>query len=222
MRLILILLLAIATASTANAQRVFRASSIDLEQNDRLDSLESKVDRIESSVAALVAVLEKRAVQEPATVAKPAPKPDPKVAKLTVDKSESPYYSQAELVAIVKAEYPRGDYTRYADVSPRSAVWRHLQDGENHSFTATQVNGMSQSIALGLHGLEHAGKITPYRSGVKPKPRKTEARLVSTPAKTTTVKRSVQQVGGCASGSCARPVTAAPTQRVRLFNFLRR
>lgn len=213
-------------ALPANAQRVFRASSIDIEQNDRLDSLEAQVSRIEASVSTLVATLQRprprETVKESLTV---DPEPEtPKVRTVSVVRESltpaaaTGLYSRSELEAIVRAAYPNGDYTRFADVSPRSGVWRHLRDS-NHRFTAAQVEGMPMNLALGLHGLHHVGRITPQKSGAKPPPAIADVQMVSTPARTTT-SRSVQQLGGCANGSCARPSRSMPTQRVRLFGGL--
>lgn len=202
----------------AHAQRVFRASSIDIEQNERIDTIEAKVSRIESSVASLVAVLEKQAkpsVAQPATVTHitPVSVPTP-VARQAA--TPSGYYSQAELIAIVQAAYPGGDYTRYADVSPRSGVWRHLQDG-NHQFTASQINGMPQDIALGLHGLHHANKIRATRSSKAVAPQV----AYSQPAIQQSYSQPIiQAAGGCANGQCARP--SYSTGRSRSFGFFRR
>lgn len=220
MRSLLILAFAILFASTANAQRVFRASSIDIEQNERIDTIEAKVSRIESSVASLVAVLEKQAkpaVAQPATVTHVTPVSvslPPLVARQAA--TPSGYYSQAELIGIVQAAYPRGDYTRYADVSPRSGVWTHLMDG-NHQFTAAQVQGLPQDIALGLHGLHHANKIRATRSSRPVAPQV----AYSQPAIQQSYSQPViQAAGGCANGQCARPSYSQPVRRS--FGFFRR
>lgn len=220
MRRILWLIVAVVMfAPEANAQRVFRASSIDIEQNERIDTIEAKVSRIESSVASLVCAIEKQA--KPVTIAaQPATTTPVSVitqpATIRQASSESGYYSQAELIAIVQAAYPSGDYTRYADVSPRSGVWRHLQDG-NHQFTAAQVNGLPQNIALGLHGLHHAGKIRATKSSRVAAPQiaysQPAIQQYSQPA-------IIQAAGGCANGQCARP--SYSTGRSRPFGFFRR
>ena len=228
---ILILIVAVAVlAPVANAQRVFRASSIDLEQNERIDTIEAKVSRIESSVASLVAVLEKQAkpqaavVAQPATVARTTPVSvavPPPVARQAA--TQSGYYSQAELIGIVQAAYPRGDYTRYADVSPRSGVWRHLMDG-NHQFTADQVNGLPQDIALGLHGLHHAGKIRATRSSMAVSPQVAYSQPAAIPAIQAYSQPATQYAqpaaGGCANGQCARPSYSQPVRRS--FGIFRR
>jgi hypothetical protein len=216
----LILVVAVAMlAPVANAQRVFRASSIDIEQNERIDSLESKVSRIESSVSKLVAVVERqsqpvRIASQPATITPVSTAVQP--ATIRQPSSQSGYYSQAELIAIVRAAYPGGDYTRYADVSPRSGVWTHLQDG-NHQFTSQQVSGLPQDIALGLHGLHHANKVRATRSSQAVAPQVAR----SQPA----IQRSypqpvVQAAGGCANGQCARPSYSQPARRS--FGIFRR
>jgi len=217
----LILIVAVATlAPVANAQRVFRASSIDLEQNDRIDSLEAKVSRIESSVSKLVASLEKQS-QPVATASQPATITPVSVITQAptirqASSQSSGYYSQAELIAIVQQAYPRGDYTRYADVSPRSGVWTHLQDG-NHQFTSAQVNGLPQDIALGLHGLHHANRIRATRSSQVVAPQVAR----SQPAIQQSYSQPVYQAaGGCANGQCARPSYSQPARRS--FGIFRR
>ena len=215
MRPFLILAFVVLFAVPANAQRVFRASSIDLEQNERLDKLESQVGRIEASIVSLAVAMEKQAKPQP--VAAPKPVVATQVAtKQVVNRQPASHYTQAELVGIVQAAYPSGDYTRYADVSPRSAVWSHLQDS-NHQFTAAQVNGLPQNIALGLHGLNHAGRIKATRSSQTASPQVAR----SQPAIQQFITQpSVQAVGGCANGQCARP--SQPAVRFRSFGIFRR
>jgi hypothetical protein len=214
------MMLAVLLASNAEAQRVFRASSLDIEQNERLDSMESKVSRIEASVAAIAAAVEKRsqlvAVPQPVTVTPVSVITQP--ATIRQVPSQSGYYSQAELIAIVQAAYPSGDYTRYADVSPRSGVWNHLMDS-NHQFTSAQVNGLPQDIALGLHGLHHANKIRATRSSRVIAPQV----AYSQPAIQQPYSQPVQYAqaaGGCANGQCARPSYSQPARRS--FGFFRR
>lgn len=191
-------------ASTAQAQRIFYASAIDVEQNERLDTIESKVDRIETQIERLtVAAKPTPAKAVPVSVSLPLPQPKPVASN---------YYSQAELVSIVRAAYPSGNYTQYADVKPRSAVWSHLQDG-SHRFTASQVNGLPQDIALGLHGLHHANRIRATRSTSAPQPA-----VASAPRPQPTY----QAAGGCANGRCPTPARAQPQQRFRLFPRLGR
>jgi hypothetical protein len=219
---IMILVVAVALlAPAANAQRVFRASSIDIEQNERIDAMEAKVSRIESSVAALVAAIKKQSASpvaiasQSATVTPVSVITQPATIRQPSSQS-SGYYSQAELIAIVQAAYPRGDYTRYADVSPRSGVWNHLQDG-SHQFTAAQVQGLPQDIALGLHGLHHANKIRATRSSRVTAPQV----AYSQPATQQSYRQPViQAAGGCANGQCARP--SYSSGRSRSFGFFRR
>jgi hypothetical protein len=227
---ILILIVAVATlAPVASAQRVFRASSIDLEQNERIDSLEAKVSRIESSVSKLVASLEKQS-QPVATASQPATvTPVSVIAQAPTIRQPSSqsggYYSQAELIAIVQQAYPRGDYTRYADVSPRSGVWNHLQDG-NHQFTAAQVQGLPQDIALGLHGLHHANKIRATRSSRAAAPQVAYSQpAIQQSYPQPAIQQSysqpvIQAAGGCANGQCARPSYSQPARRS--FGIFRR
>jgi hypothetical protein len=234
----LLLLSAILIASTASAQRTFYASSIDIEQNERLDAIDERVDRIETDINTIaaqiseIATLVKRPVVEVQPQPKPvvaAPKPVAKPATLTTVSKPTPpvqqssnYYSQAELIGIVRAAYPTGNYTRYADVSPRSAVWSHLQDG-NHRFTAAQVSGLPQDIALGLHGLHHANLIRATRGTSKISA--PVAQSQPTPrGQAPTPQQFAQQMGGCANGQCPNPVRAqqGQVQRFGIFGLRRR
>jgi len=238
----LLLLFAISLASTAVAERTFYASSIDIEQNERLDAIDQRVERIESNINIIAAKVSESATlaSDQVVQAKPQPKPvettvatiaKPVQQSLTVVSSPLPsqparqssnYYSQAELIGIVRAAYPSGNYTKYADVSPRSSVWNHLQDG-NHQFTAAQVSGLPQDIALGLHGLHHANLIRATRGTGK----------VAAPAaqpqplrsfQTFTPQATIIQAGRCANGRCPTPARPQPTnqQRFRIFPRLGR
>jgi hypothetical protein len=182
--------------------------------------MESKVSRIEASVAAIAAAVEKRsqlvAVPQPVTVTPVSVITQP--ATIRQVSSQNGYYSQAELIAIVQAAYPSGDYTRYADVSPRSGVWRHLQDG-NHQFTSAQVNGLPQDIALGLHGLHHSNKIRATRSSRAAAPQVAYSQTVIQQSYSQPVQYA-QAAGGCANGQCARPSYSQPVRRS--FGFFRR
>lgn len=191
-----LLLIALLTFSVpCHAQRIFRAS-IDEEQNARLDKLESAVDKLTT----LVEKLAEKPVET--TVTKSLPFPTQEIKAPPVQRVvTSNRYTGEELEAIVRNHYPRGDYTRYADVSPRSGVWRHLQDS-NHGFTSDQVNGMNQNIALGLHGLHHAGLITATK---KAPPSIPETGVVTT--QKVKPQNTILQIGGCANGNCARVTT---------------
>jgi hypothetical protein len=232
-----LLIVAILIASTANAQRVFYASSIDIEQNERIDAIDERVERIESDISTIaaqiseIATLARRPVVEvqpkPVVV---SPKPATKPATLTAAIKPTPppvqqssnYYSQAELIGIVRAAYPTGNYTRYADVSPRSAVWSHLQDG-NHRFTAAQVSGLPQDIALGLHGLHHANLIRATRGTSKISVPVAQAQPIQQ-VQAPTPQQFSQQMGGCANGQCPNPARAqqATQQRFGIFGLRRR
>jgi hypothetical protein len=244
---IVLLMGAMLLASTANAQRVFRASSIDVEQNERIDSISDRVDRIETDIALIASAIEKQseakaaivqAVATPSVVEKPATaKAETVVAvsqpsQATVEQ-QSTRYSQDELISIVKAAYPHGDYERYATVEPKNDVWRHLQSG-SHGFTATQVSGLPQDIALGLHGLHHANLIRPTRGTSRVSQPVAQTQVVySQPAYSQPVTYAPQPVvrqqptyqaaGGCANGRCPNPAQPAQQhQRFRLFPRLGR
>lgn len=227
-------------APAANGQRVFRASSIDIEQNERIDSLEAKVGRIEASVNKLVSAVEAKQIAKPATVvSEPVRVIQPAISSDTIPVStQSPEprlsrsrYSQAELVSIVQQAYPSGDWTRYADVSPRSAVWSHLQD-PNHQFSAEQVQGLPQNIALGLHGLHHAGKIRATRIGqpqtmtatvyAEPQPQPVVMQSYPQPVAAPVYSQPIiqQSGGGCPNGQCPAPSYSQPVRRS--FGIFRR
>lgn len=214
--LLCVSLAAFALTTTAEAQRVFRASSIDVEQNERLDAVEAKVDQIADSLKSIEQLLSAQAMErvvaqaprpkpadkESLTTAKPAPTVP---SSRTVQTPTSNRYTQAELTAIVQSRYPSGFRVRHADVSPRSAVWSHLKSGI-HGFSAEQVDGMPQWIALGLHDMEHGGEITPFRSSASSA--STAARPASPAAPPVVASFGV----GCANGQCARQITARSVQ----------
>jgi hypothetical protein len=87
----------------------------------------------------------------------------------------------------------------------------------NHQFTAAQVQGLPQEIALGLHGLHHANKIRATRSSRAAAPQV----AYSQPAIQQSYPQPViQAAGGCANGQCARPSYSQPTRRS--FGIFRR
>jgi len=195
----LVLLFVLFFPVQAQAQRVFRAS-IDEKQNKRLDKLESAVDRLTNIVEILATT--------------PPPSPEKKPAPVvTVSRQTQPIsnrYTRQELESIVRQHYPNGDYTRYADVSPRSGTIRHLMDS-NHQFTSAQVSGMDINLALGLHGLHHRNLITSNRGSYKNPVQKS----IQIAQPLVQPSQSIQMIGGCANGQCARQ--SVTSTRRRLF-----
>lgn len=236
MRFILLLLFA-CLAVPAQAQRVFRASAIDMEQDSRLDALESQVAAIHDAIGQL---------------AKPTPDPVPNTKPVIVASAEptkttivrrtvstpvvqSSRYSTSELRAIIQSMRPGGwRGPVYADVEPESWARQHLQS--DHGFTATQVAGLTQSECLILHDLRHGGKVSPYRSSRSVQPLTVQPVIVAAPAQATatvqrsysgpvvnrTVTRQVTQPqyqiqSGCPNGQCPTQRSQKPTPRFRIF-----
>jgi hypothetical protein len=212
MRLIsLIMLYCALVASSAFGQTVFTPSPIDFKQNERLDELEKQIGRLDVIDSELYdiketqsKILTKLDEVKPDTVVQT---PKPKVAvKLVSQPVSNGLYTEAELRAIYNKEWPIGYSVRNADVSPRSAVWNHLTSGV-HGFQSSQVQGLTQSEALGIQDLHHAGLIRAQKGSYR--------KDVTVAAKT--IKPSVSQPvfsSGCANGQCARQ----PVQRsFRIF-----
>jgi hypothetical protein len=223
MRLFCIVLLYVAlVASNAFGQTVFTPSPMDFKQNERLDALEKQIERLDIIESELFDIKESQAqilvkLEEPAK-----PQPTVVVAPVKVTVPEKPVikpvsnglYSTEELRAIYYKEWPNGYRVRAADVSPRSQVWNHLTSGA-HRFLPEQVQGLTQSEALGIHDLHHAGLIRAqqgsYRGG-------TIVTVSSTQKTYNTIKSVPPQAvdTGCANGQCARrPIQSS-------FRILRR
>lgn len=228
----LILLAAMMVAAPAySQQRTFRASSIDLEQNERIDTLESRMKAVEASVAA-------RGITSPVTVSDPAPNAEPVVVAAPVVQSPpisvrqpspqptSGRYTTEQLRAMIHAKRPGGwRGPQYADVSPRSLAKQHLVDPK-HGFTWDQISGLSQDEALILHDLAptHGNQIFP--SGRQPV-RSVAAAPSLPPMQTVSTSNpwagmQSEQYGcangqcnrqaveyGCANGQCANPQSSA-------------
>ena len=201
----ILLFAAILLAAPATAQTVFRATPLDQRQNERLDAAESRLDRIESAVDRLVVAIESKPDEKLVTTEKPKPKPPTPASTPSV---ASGRYSAVELAAIARQAFPSGwTGPRYADVSPRSAVYSHLKSGV-HGFSSAQVDSLSLSDALAIHDLNHGRKVMPTKGGYQ------------APAKTlASVQRTVTQSAGsgCANGQCARPSASYSRSSGRLF-----
>lgn len=197
----LLLLLAI----PASAQLRFTASPVE----QRLDSAEQRLDTLESTVKQLaetnhqiVALLAKQAA--PAKPVQPVvEKPAPQLVSVQPAKPVRVVQpAQSSYAAIVRSHFPNGWRGEYADVSPRSAVYIHLQQ---HGFSASDIQGLDQNTALGLHALAHAGLVRPGQ--------------YSTPQENRVRTAPVQQMGGCANGQCARPGVSYSQRRSGVFGF---
>ena len=131
MRYLLLITIAM-IAMPAQAQRVFRASSIDMEQNERIDILEARFALLEDSIDRLALVMER-----PAPVVAIIPKPKPVVVAVV---------KQSLPVAVTYAP-SRNHWTYPGDI--RS----HLATGHGNVNTA----GMSQDEMETLHDSLHEG-----------------------------------------------------------------
>lgn len=192
-RLMILFAVAAACAVPANAQRVFRASSIDLEQNERLAELEAKVAALEvkAELASVIAAATpaRKPARKPArnqAAAKAEPPPDGKVvrpvsvatsqpsvpvvqsnyvtAPVTVVKSPgSNRKSTAELRAEIQRQRP-GGWRGPVYADVSPRSWAGQHLQSDHGFSALQVSGLTQNERLILHDLAHAGRVSPYRS----------------------------------------------------------
>lgn len=231
MRTLIFLAAAFAATVPLRAERVFRASSIDIEQNERLDDVEARVGALESSVA--LGLKAQKMSLEPVPDPKPKADPDPVTVTNTPDppkkvvvriRPASPAQttgrlSAEELRSLIRAAAP-GGWTgpRYADVSPRSMAKEHLV-GAEHGFTWDQVAGLTQEEALILHDFApgHGNRIFPTRS--RQPARQTTVTAAATPVAPSQVTQ--QQNMGCANGQCATP-SSGTVQRGGNFPIFRR
>lgn len=103
-------------------------------------------------------------IPEIVTVPTPAVEPEPEIVpELAEPEPASPaYLTTAQIRSWIADHYTRGQSLRWG-VNPSSAVWSHLQDGNEgtHVWRADQVSGLSQWEALALHDATHRGLITP-------------------------------------------------------------
>ena len=130
----LLLFAIVLIAVPAQAQRVFRASSIDMEQNERIDVLESKIDLLEGSIDRLITAMER-----PAPVVAAIPKPKPVV------------------VAVVKQSLPVA-VTYAPTYAPSRNHWTYPGDIRSHlasSHGTVNTAGMTRDQMESLHDSLH-------------------------------------------------------------------
>lgn len=202
-------------------QRTFRASSIDIEQDGRLDSLEARMKAVEASVATQgntspVAASDPVPNAEPVVVVAPVVQPPPASVRQPSVQRVSGRYTTEELRAMIRQKRPGGwRGPVYADVSPRSLAKQHLVDPK-HGFTWDQVNGLTQDEALILHDLAptHGNQIFPtrgnrYSNGLPaPSASQFDDDMIRNVWGTPYVP-SQQAQSGCANGQCANPQSSA-------------
>jgi hypothetical protein len=236
MRFVLLTILFVVATATQAQDRIFRASQIDLQQDARLDTLESQM-------LTLTALVERLASQ-PMTVATPTnavrygnvksingvqhrltqvgdgAKWLPVQSQPVTVQSSTPAsnrYTTSELRSIIQQMRPGGwRGPVYADVEPESWAGTHLV--QTHGFTNEQVSGLSQSEKLILHDLRHGGKVSPYRSSQSyvSQPITTPS-YVAEPIVHQSPWPTVQASGGCPNGQCP----TSPTRRVSGFRLFR-
>ena len=202
----LLILLAASVCIPASAQRVFRASPIDQEQNERLDKLEEQVRQLATSTQSLPEKMV--AVTQPAT--QPVVQP-------------SNRYSSDELQSMVRSMRPGGwQGPVYADVA-RGYERQHLL--RDHGYKPEQIAGLSHSDLLILHDLSHGGKIHATRNAaptILPNHSVGSVqRSYAGPIVNRNVTRQfIQPVNsGCANGQCSTQPTR--TQRYGILGWRR-
>ena len=234
MRFVLLTILFVVATATQAQDRIFRASQIDLQQDARLD-------RLESQMLTLTALVE-RIASQPVTVAPSGTQvrygdlktingvqhrltqvgdgakwlpvqSQPVAVKASTPTSNR--YTTSELRAIIQQMRPGGwRGPVYDDVEPESWAGTHLV--KTHVFTNEQVNGLSQSEKLILHDLRHGGKVSPYRSSQSyvSQPIVQKSYVVE-PIVQPSPWPTVQASGGCPNGQCP----TSPARRVRGFRL---
>lgn len=213
----LLILIAALLATPAQAQRVFRASSLDQEQNERLDkhdqqiaTLTTRMETLEQSAAVRGSLSESvsdpvpDAPAELATLGEPAEEPSEPASVRPSPQPER--FTTSQLRRLIQQVRPGGwQGPVYADVEPRSAVKSHLL-GPEHRFNWPQVQGLTNSEALILHDVapNHGNLIFPTRTEQS---RAHSRGRPSKPARKTqqaaAPERTAQpQSAGCANGQC--------------------
>jgi hypothetical protein len=240
MRFVLLTILFVLATATQAQDRIFRASQIDLQQDARLDTLESQM-------LTLTALVEKIASQ-PMTVATPTnavrygdiksingvqhrltqvgdgakwlpmqTKPIAQPVTVQSSKPTSNRYTTSELRSIIQQMRPGGwSGPVYADVADNTSPHYHLT--AIHGFTSDQVSGLSRNEALILHDLRHGGKVSPYRSSQSYVSQPiTQKSYVVEPIVQPSPWPTVQASGGCPNGQCP----TSPARRVTGFRLFR-
>lgn len=87
---------------------------------------------------------------------------EPEIPEPEPTHSASGYLTTDAIRDWIHSHYQQGQSLRWG-VNPSSAVWRHLQDGNEgtHVWQAWQVEDLSQWEALALHDATHRGLIQP-------------------------------------------------------------
>ena len=158
MRSLMFVLVALVALPGIAQERVFRASSIDLEQNERLTAVEARVSALEQVPATLPAPKPK---QVPAIV------PRPQVALAQAPQATTARgvqrYTTNQLRYKIQQFRP-GGWTGavYAGMVVPSQVKQHLV-GAEHGFSWAQIQGLTHEEAMILHDLapKHGNKIFP-------------------------------------------------------------
>jgi hypothetical protein len=198
MKTLLFLLPLVLITAPVQAQRIFRASSIDLEQNDRLDVLEAKFSAIENSINKLSVAIETASAKEVVTVAvteKPKTTEVATSSKPVVLSPPTVIYSQPATVSYTPPVPTQKIVTTssgyYDGTSQRTYpgdIRSHLQGTHGVGSTA----GMTKDQMEALHDSLHNGSRSVSRSR--------------------TVTRSVQQ-SACPGGVCPSPASRSTVRR---------
>lgn len=139
------------------------------EWSDRRDTqvseLEDQVDELTETALAVAEEPVTEPVEEPVpppAVPEADPFEPPPMASEPVYEETGGFLTATEIREWIADHYTQGQRLDY-DVNPRSAVWSHLQDGNDgtHIWLDEQVDDLSQWEALALHDATHKELITP-------------------------------------------------------------
>ena len=210
MKILLLLLSFVLIAVPAQAQRIFRASSIDLEQNDRLDTLEAKFSAIENSINKLSLAIEAASSKESLTVVeKPEPvKTAPPAKVVTTTKpvvlpAPTVVYSQPTRVT-----YSQPTPVTYSQPVPIQRTVSNTSSGYYDGTSQWTYPGDIRSHLQGTHGVGNTAGMTKNQMEALHDSLHNGSRSVS---RSRTVTRSVQQ-SACPGGVCPSP-SYAPVRR---------
>lgn len=184
---------------------------------ENIDSLKSRVDRLEASVmsqeSSLVDLISE-VKSLPQKLAAPSPAPvksaEPILQHPVVHQPSEPVSNRKsanEILQELRSKY-RGQVYATMARGQEDRVWDHLVQ---HGYTRDQISSLSQSDATALHSLSHSegpDKITPFRSQAIAQAQAPVQAYVSVPQTYSMPIASMAFDGGfdpnCANGQCAR------------------
>ena len=204
--------------SPANAQRIFRASPVDVEQDQRIDAIEAKVSRIETSVAEIVTLVKTQSATTTVAVSTPT-----KTAK-SVARKNTPEYkvgdditvSNGDVNTVIRIGEVDGmiAYFTAAKASPKPPQQQTVSYQPSRSRSHwTYPGDIKSHLASGHGNVNTAGMTRDQMESLHDDLHEGRSRPAARPA--------VQPVAssGCPGGVC--PTSSRSVQRTGIFGWRR-